>query len=90
MHGKIWGYKQRIRGIDDVYYYSHNFATTDSITKYRDAVELFGVKYKLDSLENSEGYSKEPYFYSALINMATFTFKNRKYLAFFFKIMRIQ
>ena len=67
-----------------IFYYKHNFANTDDFIKQRDAIEIYGFKFSIDSLYYGRKYNyKKPYIFSSLVNVAKFNFKNRRYIAFF-------
>lgn len=65
------------------FFHKHNFSGVDKVSKYRDAVELYGKKLKIDSLIYGKDYMKNPYIFASLINVAKFSFKKSDYIAFF-------
>lgn len=66
-----------------IFFHKHNFSGLDKVTKYRDAVELYGKKFKIDSLIYGKDYMKNPYIFASLINVAKFSFNKSDYTAFF-------
>jgi len=83
-HGIITEQKFILDDQAKIYYYKHNFANTNAQVKQRDAVELEGHKYNIDSLYYGRRYNyKKPYIFSSLVNVAKFNFNNQKYIAFY-------
>lgn len=74
---------QKFKIKNGIFFYKHNFAGISKLTTTRDAVELHGVTFKIDSLFYANDYSKEEYFFASLINIGEFIFNRRSYIAFF-------
>jgi hypothetical protein len=83
-HGVVTVKKYSLDGDSKIFYYKHNFVNTDALIKQRDAIEIYGLKFNIDSLYYGRKYNyKKPYIFSSLVNVIKFNFKNRKYIAFF-------
>jgi hypothetical protein len=83
-HGIITVQKFALDDDAKLFYYKHNFANTNAQIKQRDAIEIHGFKFNIDSLYYGLKYNyKKPYIFSSLANVAKFNFKTQKYVAFF-------
>lgn len=75
---------QKIVLDDGINYYKYNFANTEKQLKVRDAIEIKGVKFNIDSLYYEKQYDyKKPYIFSSIVNISKFEFGSRNYIAFF-------
>lgn len=81
--GKISLQKFQIENENKIYFYKHTFTNINKLTTIRDEIELYGVKYKIDSLYYGNDYFKKPYVFSSLVNVGRFIFNKHSYIAFF-------
>ena len=83
-HGVITVQKFALDDGGKLFYYKHNFANADVQIKQRDAIEIQGFKFNIDSLYYGRKYNyKKPYVFSSLVRVAKFNFKNHKYVSFY-------
>ena len=83
-HGVITEQKFLLDDSLKMYYYKHNFANSTAQVRNRDAVEIHGLKFNIDSLYYDKKFNRRmPYIYSSLINVGNFNFNSQSYIAFF-------
>lgn len=83
-HGVIKQQKFLLDNNFKIYYYKNNFANSTAQIRNRDAVEIHGVKFNIDSLYYGKKFNhKDPYIFSSLVNVVKFNFSNQRYIAFF-------
>lgn len=75
---------QKIAVDKEINYYKYNFANTEKQLRARDAIEIRGTKFNIDSLYYGKQYDyKKPYMFTSLVNISKFNFSHRDYIAFF-------
>ena len=82
-NGTISLKKYELENESTIFFYKYNFTGTDRLTKHRDAVELYGRKFKIDSLVFGKRYYDKPYIFSSLVNIGKLHFNQHDYIAFF-------
>ncbi|WP_433831146.1 hypothetical protein [Flavobacterium anhuiense] len=83
-HGVITEQKIMLDDAESIFYYKLNFANSDAQIKKRDAIEIQGHKFNIDSLYYGRKFNRKmPYIFSSLVNVIKFNFNKQKYIAFY-------